>query len=181
MAFASRDVVNEGVEREELGASSDRTSDHRLNKSHLNVWEASFSKDLLGGIGSGNSSVVEEGVGLHTDGEDKRAEGLGLPIVGIREGVDGGPLYTNGIEAAVDALADREPSALNGVTVDRASLTDDAQGHRALVYRLVRTRLEDTGSAAAIKVAVGVGVLVGEAGRLGVPLAIVRERKLGQR
>ena len=126
-------------------------------------------------------------MGLHTDGKDERAEGLGLPGVGVGEGVDGRPLYANGVEALVDALADREPSAPSGVTVDRASLTYDALGLRALADAPVRARLEDTGSAAAIEVAVGVGVLVNEAGRLeddvvrGHPLPIVRGRELAER
>jgi hypothetical protein len=64
-------------------------------------------------------------------------------------------------------LADREPSAPNGVTVDRASLTFDALGLKALADAPVRARLEDAGSTAAIEVAVGVGVLVSEADRLG--------------
>jgi hypothetical protein len=43
----------------------------------------------------------------------ERAEGLGLPGVGVGEGFDGRPLYANGVEVVVDALADREPSVPN--------------------------------------------------------------------
>ncbi len=75
------DVVEEGVEREEVGAGSDGTSDYRLDKGHLDGGEASLGEDVLDDGGSGNSGVVEEGVGLHADGEDERAEGLGLPGV----------------------------------------------------------------------------------------------------
>ena len=63
----------------------------------------------------------------------------------------------------IDALANRAPSGPNGVTVDRAGLTFDALGLRALADGPVRARLEDTGSAAGIKVAVSVGVFVSEA------------------
>ena len=53
------------------------------------------------------------------------------------------------------------------MTVDRASLTFDALGLRALADAPARARLEDTGNTAAIEFAVGVGVLISEAGRLG--------------
>ena len=86
------DFVEEGVEREELGAGSDRASYYRLDKCHLDVGEASRGEDLLDGGGSGNGSVVEEGVGFHTDGEDERAERLDLSGVGVGEGVDGSPI-----------------------------------------------------------------------------------------
>ncbi len=82
----------------------------------------------------------------------------------------------------VDAFANREPSGPNGVTVDRASLTYDALSLRTLADAPFRARLEDTGNAAAIKVAVGVGVLVSEAGRLGGhPLVTARERTCRKR
>lgn len=100
------DVVKEGVEGEKLWASCDGTSDYQLDKGHLDGGEASLSKDVLDDIGSGNSIFIEEGVGLHTDGEDERAEGFGLPGIGIGEGVDRYPLYTNGVKVMVDALAD---------------------------------------------------------------------------
>lgn len=129
--------------------------------------EASLGEDARDGGGSGNGGVVEEGVGFHTDGEDERAERLGLPGVGVGEGVDRRPLYANGVEFVVDALADRTPSGLNGVTVDWASLTFDALGLRALADAPARARFKNTGSAAAIEVTVGVGVIVSEAGRLG--------------
>ena len=93
------DVVEEGAEREELGAGSDGTSDYRLDKGHLDGGEANIGEDLLDDVGSDNGGVVEEGAGLHTDGEDERAEWLGLPGVGVGEGVDGRPLYANGVEA----------------------------------------------------------------------------------
>ena len=157
------DFIEEGVEREELGAG-DGTSDYRLDKGHLDVGEASPGEDLFDGSGSGNGGIVEEGVGLHTDGENERAERLGLPGVGVGEGVDGRPLQANGIEVLVDALSDRAPSGPNSVTVDRASLTFDALGLRAVADGPVRARLEDTGGAAGIKVTVGVGVLISEAG-----------------
>jgi hypothetical protein len=83
-----RDVVEEGIEREELGSCSDGTSGHRLDKRHLDVGEAGLGEDLLDDGGSGNGGVVEGGVGFHIDGEDERAEGLGLPGVGVGEGVD---------------------------------------------------------------------------------------------
>jgi hypothetical protein len=149
-------------------AGSDGTSDYRLDKGHLDGREASLGEDVLDEGGSGNGVVIEEGVGLHADGENKRAEGLRLPGIGVGEGVYGRPLYANGVEAVVDALGDREPSEPNWVTVDRASLTFDALGLRALADLPVGARLEDTGSATAIKVAVGVGILVSEADRLGV-------------
>ncbi|KAI9778465.1 MAG: hypothetical protein M1839_008111, partial [Geoglossum umbratile] len=94
------------------------------NKGHLDGRKASLGEDLLDDGGGGNGDIVEKGVGLHTDGEDERAEGLSPPDVGVGEGVDGRPLYANGVEALVDAPADREPGAPNGVTVDRASLTE---------------------------------------------------------
>ena len=53
------------------------------------------------------------------------------------------------------------------MTVDWASLTNDALGLRAFAYVPGRARLEGTGSAAAREVAIGVGVFVGEAGHLG--------------
>ena len=157
------DFIEEGVEREELGAG-DGTSDYRLDKGHLDVGEASPGDDLFDDGGSGNGGIVEEGVGLHTDGENERAERLGLPGVGVGEGVDGCPLQANGVEVLVDALSNRAPSGPNSVTVDRASLTFDALGLRAVAYGPVRARLEDTGGAAGIKVTVGVGVLISEAG-----------------
>ena len=160
------DTVEEGVEREELGAGSNGTSDYRLDKGHLDSGKASLGEDVLDDVGSGNGVFVEEGVGLHTDGEDERAEGLGFPGVGIGEGVDGRPLYANGVEVVVDALADREPSGLNGVTVDRASLTFDALGLRTFGDVPVRARLEYAGSAAAIEVFVGVWVVFSEARRV---------------
>jgi len=100
-------------------AGSDGTSYYRLDKGNLDGGEASPGEDLLDDGGSGNGGVVEEGAGFYTDGEDERTEGLGLPGVGVGEGVDGRPLYVNGVEVVADALADREPSAPNGVTVDR--------------------------------------------------------------
>ena len=60
-----------------------------------------------------------------------------------------------------------EPSALNGVTVDRANLTVYALGLRALAYRPVRARLEVTGSATIIEVAVGIWIHVSKVGLLG--------------
>ena len=105
------DVIEEGVEREELRAGSDGTSDYRLDEGHLDSGEASPSEDLLDDVGGGNGGIVAEGMGLHTDGGDERAEGLSLTGVSVGEGVDGRPLYANGVEVMVDALADREPSA----------------------------------------------------------------------
>jgi hypothetical protein len=139
------DVVEEGVKREELGAGSDRTSDNRLDKGHLDVdvGEASLGEDLLDNGGSSNGGLVEEGVGLHTDGEDERAEWLSLPGVGVGKGVDRRPLYASRVEVFVDARADRELSGPNGMTVDRASLTFDALGLRAFADGPVRARLED--------------------------------------
>ena len=75
------DVIEEGVERDELRAGSNGRSDYRLDKGHLDVGVASLSEDILDDVGSGNGVIVEEGAGLHTDGDDERAEGLGLPGV----------------------------------------------------------------------------------------------------
>ena len=67
----------------------------------------------------------------------------------------------------------------NGMMVDRSSLTYNALGLRALANVPLGTRREYTRSAAAIEVAVGIGVFVGKAGGLGEhvvrghPLAIV--------
>lgn len=77
------------------------------------------------------------------------------------EGVDRRPLYANGVEFFVDALADRIPSGLNGVTVDRASLTFNAL-ESALAVGPARARFKDTGSVAAIEVTVSVGIIVSE-------------------
>jgi len=54
------DLVEEGVEREELGAS-DGTSDYLLDEGHLDGGEASIGEDLLNDVGSDNGVVVEEG------------------------------------------------------------------------------------------------------------------------
>lgn len=157
------DSSEEGVEREELVAGSDGTSDYRFDEGHLDVGEASPGEDILDGGGSGNGGVVEERPGLHSDGDNERAERLGLPSVGVGEGVDGRPVYAHGIQGLVDFLADREPCGPNGVTVDRVGQTLDALGLRALADKPVRARLEDAGSAARVKVVGGVGVLFGEA------------------
>ncbi len=50
------------------------------------------------------------------------------------------------------------------MTVDGANLTNDALGLKTLAYGPARASLVDTGNAAAVKVAVGVGILVREAG-----------------
>ena len=106
-------------------------------------------------------------MGLHTDEEDERAEGLSFLLVGIGEGVDRCPLYANVIEVLVDAVADREPSGPNSVTVGGASLTKGSLGLRALAYGPVRARFEETGSATAVEVVESVGVPISEAGRHG--------------
>ena len=161
------DVVEEGVEREKLGASSGGASDYRLDKGHLNGGEASLGEDDLDDICSSNGGFVEEGVRLHPDGEDERAEGLGLPVVGIGKGVYERPLYIHEVEVVADALADREPSGPNGVTIDRTSLTFDALGLRAFAGVPIRASLEYAGRATAIEVVVGVGVVFSEADRRG--------------
>jgi len=66
-----------------------------------------------------------------------------------------------------DARADRNPSKLNRVTVNRARLTDDALGQESLAYGPVRAILVDAESTGTIEVAIGVWVLIGGAGRLG--------------
>ncbi|PPQ95036.1 hypothetical protein CVT25_000499 [Psilocybe cyanescens] len=60
------------------------------------------------------------------------------------------------VEVVVDALASREPSGPNGMTVNWASLT----------FPAVMTRLEDKGSATALTVDVGIGALVSGVRRL---------------
>ncbi len=69
------------------------------------------------------------------------------------------------------------------MTVDGASLTNDTLGLRTLAYGPARASLVDTGNAAAVKVAVGVGILVREAGLVddvvrGHLLAVARDREL---
>lgn len=76
-----------------------------FNESHLNGGEASFGEDVLDNSCSNNIIIMGEGVGLHTNGDDKRAEGLGLSSISICKRVGGCPLYTNGVKAVVDALA----------------------------------------------------------------------------
>ena len=102
------DFVEEGAEREELGAG-DGTSDYRLDKGHLDVGEASPGEDLVDDGGSGNGGLVEEGFGFDPNGDNERAEWFGLPGVGVGEGVNGRPLYSSGVKALVDTRADRKP------------------------------------------------------------------------
>ena len=93
----------------------------------------------------------------------------GLPSLAsyIGEGVDGCPLHTNGVELVVDTLTNREKSMPNRMTVNRAHLTFNALGLRAIVDMIVRARLEDTQSHSAatvtIEVTVGIGVLFSQA------------------
>ena len=54
-----RDIAKKGVEREKLGADSDRTSDYQLDKGHFDGGEASLSKDLLDDCYSLNVSTAE--------------------------------------------------------------------------------------------------------------------------
>jgi len=79
----------------------------------------------------------------------------------IGEGVDGCPLHTNRVELVVDILANKEKSIPNRMTVDRAHLTFNALGLRAIVDMLVRARLEDTQSHSAATVTVTIEVTVG--------------------
>ena len=108
-------------------------SDYQLNKSHHSVGKANPSEDLLYGCGGGNSGIVEEGVGFHSNEEDKTIERLGLPGIGVGEGVNRCPVYVHGIQGLVDSLTDREPSGPNGMITDQMDLTFDALGLRALV------------------------------------------------
>jgi hypothetical protein len=125
--------------------------------------ETSLSEDLLDPGGGDNGGFVEEEVRLYADGDGERAEWLGLPVIGVGQGVDGRPVYASKVKVFVDARADREPSAPNVVTIDQARLTHDALGLRANGDLPVRSGLEDTGSATRIEVAISVGVLVSEA------------------
>jgi len=86
----------------------------------------------------------------------------------IGEGVDGCLFHTNGVELVVDTLANREQSMPNRMTVDRAHLTFNALGLRAIVDTSVRATLEDTKShsAATIEVTIGIGVLFSQASLL---------------
>ena len=162
----NRDSVNKGVEREELWAS--KTSHYQLNKCHLNVREASISEDFLDNGCSSNSSLIDEGTGIHTDTDDKRAKRLGLLSIGIGKGIDRCPAYASGFKLVTDACADRNPSMLNSVAVNRVRLMDKALGQRSLVYGPVRARLVDAGSTRTIEIAIRIWVLLGEAGHLGV-------------
>ena len=53
------------------------------------------------------------------------------------------------------------------MTVHQASLAGDTLARGSLAYRPVRARLVDAGSTRTIEVAIGVRVLLGEAGPLG--------------
>ena len=108
-----RNVVKEGVKREELGAGSGGTTDYRLDKGHLDVWEASPGEDRLDGDGSGNGILVEEGVGFHPNGDDERAEWFGLPGVGVGKGVNGPPLCSSRVKVPINARTDRKPCRRN--------------------------------------------------------------------
>ena len=160
------DVVDERVEWEEPGAA-DGTGDDRLDEGHLDVEETGLGEDLLDAAGSCDGVLVDEGAGYHTDGEDERAEGLGLPLVGVGEGVNACPPYAIRVEVFIDKLADGEPNGSNRVTVDGARLTNNALGLRALTYRPGRTSLVYTRRTAAVKVAISIGILCGKAGRAG--------------
>src|SRR5712671_1240099 len=94
-------VVEEGDEWEELGPA-DGTLDDRLDKGDLDAGEARPGEDLLDAAGSGDGVLVGEGARRHTDGDDERAEGLGLLFVGVGEGVDGCPIYAHGVEVFVE-------------------------------------------------------------------------------
>ena len=59
---------------------------------------------------------------FHTNGEDELAEGLGLSR--ISEGVDRRSHDAHRVKAFVDVRANIEPSEPDGMTVDRARLTD---------------------------------------------------------
>lgn len=126
------------------------------HKCHLDVGEASVGENILDDGCSSNSSLVEERTGIHTDAYNKRAERLGLPSIGIGEGIDGRPYYANGFKLVADARADRNSSRLNSVTVNWARLTEDTPAQRSLTYGPVRARLVDTGSTRTIEVAIGV-------------------------
>ncbi len=63
----------------------------RLCKRDLDIWESSLCKNLFDERSSGNGVVIEQGAGLHTDG-DEGAERLCLPGVGIGKGIDRRPL-----------------------------------------------------------------------------------------
>ena len=105
-----------------------------------------------------------EGVRLHADRNDERAEGLSLTSVGVGEWIDGSPQDAKRVEALVDFLADREPSVPNLMTIDWARLSNDTLGIGALAFVPRRSSLEDTRSAATVEVGVCVGVSVREAG-----------------
>ena len=109
--------------------------------------------------------MVVEGIRLHADGNDERAEGLSLSSVGVGEWIDGSPQHAKRVEALVDFLADREPSVPNLMTIDWARLANDTLGIGALAFVPRRASLEDTGGAATVEVGVCVGVSVREASR----------------
>lgn len=120
---------------------------------YLDVGEAGVGEDVLDDGGSSNSSLVEEGTGIHTDAYDEGAERLGLASISVGEGIDGRSHYANRLELVANARADRDPSRLDSVSVNRARLTDDAL---PLAYGPVRARLVDAGSPRTIEVAISV-------------------------
>ena len=157
------DLVDERVEGEQLWSNS--TIYNRLDESDFDVGEASAGEDVLDDGCTSNSSLVGEGTGVHADAYDERAEWLGLPSIGVGEGVDAGPNDVVGLEVVTDARANVKPSRLNRMGVNWARLTDEALTHRALCGPL-GTRLVDTGGATTIEVAKSERVIVGEAAHL---------------
>jgi hypothetical protein len=172
------DLIEEGVEREELGPSSDGAGYYRLNECHLNFGEASIGEDPLEEVGRSNCIFVREGAGLYANGDDERAERLGLPLVGVGERVDGGPFHALGVEHLVDLCTDREPTGPNCVTVNGTRLSNYAPSFRALAYGPFRARFEDARSTAAVEVDISVGIPLGKAIRMGED---VREGELVKR
>ena len=89
--------IEKGAPREELGTGAG-TMDHGLDKGHLDSGITNVVEDTLDGIPSGNCIAVDEGLRLHADGNDERAKEIGLPGVGVGEGVDASPLHLERVE-----------------------------------------------------------------------------------
>jgi len=146
--------------------------DNQLNKGDLDTSKARFYKDLLDATGSGDGILIGEGAGHHTNGEYKRAEGFGLPFVGIGEGADRRPVYSHGVKAFIYELEDRVPGGRNLRMVDQARFMDDALGLRAHAHLPCRARLVDTGGETGVEVTKCLGVLGGKTTSLGTVIII---------